>query len=121
MTSPSAAFELPGELRSQGYALRPEREADIPFLSRLYASTREDEVAQVVGWTPEQRAGFLAMQFAAQRHHYRTHIPGCAWLVLDIAASPWDGFIWRTGCRGCTSSISRCFRRGAAAAWEARS
>ncbi len=88
MTPSSAAFELPGELRSQGYALRPEREADIAFLSRLYASTREDEVAQVVAWTPEQRAGFLAMQFAAQRQHYRTHIPDCAWLVLERRGEP---------------------------------
>ena len=41
MTQPTPpAFSLPAALASQGYALRPESEDDIPFLLRLYASTR---------------------------------------------------------------------------------
>ena len=40
-----SAFTLPAALLSQGYALRPETDDDIPFLMRLYASTREDELA----------------------------------------------------------------------------
>ena len=40
------AFALPAALLSQGFALRPETEADTVFLMRLYASTREEELAQ---------------------------------------------------------------------------
>jgi hypothetical protein len=47
------AFTLPAALVSQGFALRPETDADIPFLMRLYASTRADELAPIP-WTDEQ-------------------------------------------------------------------
>ncbi len=82
------AFELPAALRLQGYALRPEREEDVPFLMALYASTREDEVAQAVDWSPEQKAAFLEMQFKAQRHHYRTYIENCRFDILECHSVP---------------------------------
>ena len=81
------AFELPAALFSEGYRLRPETEDDIAFLMRLYASTREDELAPVP-WPAEQKAAFLASQFAAQRHHYRTYIEGCAFDVLEHRGVP---------------------------------
>lgn len=83
----AAAFELPAELRRQGIALRAEDEADLPFVARLYASTREEELAQVP-WTPAQKAEFLAFQFRAQRHHYRTYTPDCAFDVLVRDGEP---------------------------------
>lgn len=52
-------------------SFRPIRPADEPFLSRLYASTREEEVAQVPGWTDAQRTQFLEMQFQAQHTFYQ--------------------------------------------------
>lgn len=76
------AFALPAALLSQGYALRPETEDDIPFLMQLYASTRERELAQVA-WDAEQRQAFLASQFQAQRHHYRTAIAACVFQVIE--------------------------------------
>ncbi|HEX4409636.1 MAG TPA: GNAT family N-acetyltransferase [Xanthobacteraceae bacterium] len=81
------AFTLPMVLLSKGYALRPETEADIPFLMRLYASTREDEFA-AVPWTAEQKQAFMASQFQAQRHHYRTQIDGCIFEVLEYDGVP---------------------------------
>lgn len=89
MKSPQAppVFVLPAALLSQGYALRPETEADIPFLMRLYASTREEELAPVP-WTAEQKQGFLAQQFQAQRHHYRTYIEGCVFEILERNGVP---------------------------------
>jgi ribosomal protein S18 acetylase RimI-like enzyme len=81
------AFRLPAPLLSQGYALRPETEDDLPFLMRLYASTREAELA-VTGWSPEQKQAFVASQFAAQRHHYRTYIPACRFEVLERQGEP---------------------------------
>jgi ribosomal protein S18 acetylase RimI-like enzyme len=81
------AFFLPAALLSQGFRLRPEGEADIPFLQRLYASTREEELA-IVPWSAEQKAAFLAGQFQAQRHHYRTYIPDCAFDVIERDGEP---------------------------------
>ncbi len=49
-----SAFALPAALLSQGFALRPETDADIPFLIALYASTREEELASVP-WSAEQK------------------------------------------------------------------
>jgi ribosomal protein S18 acetylase RimI-like enzyme len=76
------AFTLPAALVSQGYALRPETDADIPFLMRLYASTRAEELAPVP-WTLAQKQAFLAGQFQAQRQHYRSNYDGCAFDVLE--------------------------------------
>jgi ribosomal protein S18 acetylase RimI-like enzyme len=81
------AFDLPAALLSQGYALRPETEGDIPFLMRLYASTRADELAPIP-WTPERKAAFLAQQFAAQRHDYYTRIENCRFAVLEHKGEP---------------------------------
>ena len=81
------AFALPAALQAQGFLLRPETDADIPFLVRLYASTRAAELAPVP-WTPEQKQAFLASQFQAQRYHYRTYFPDCAFDVLEQGGAP---------------------------------
>lgn len=81
------AFVLPAALLSQGFALRPETDDDLPFLMSLYASTREEELA-VTPWTPEQKNAFLAQQFHAQRHHYRTYMPDCAYDIIERDGAP---------------------------------
>ena len=67
--------------------MRPEAADDIPFLMRLYASTREDELA-AIPWTTEQKQAFLASQFQAQRHHYRTYFDSCAFDVIERRGVP---------------------------------
>ena len=64
-----------------GLGFREETEADIPFLSSLYASTRLEELTPVP-WSDAQKAAFLAQQFSAQRAHYRRHYEGAEWLVV---------------------------------------
>jgi ribosomal protein S18 acetylase RimI-like enzyme len=81
------AFTLPAALLSQGFALRPETDADIPFLLRLYSSTREQELAPLP-WSAAQKQAFLASQFQAQRHHYRSHFPDCAFDVIEQSDEP---------------------------------
>ena len=49
--------------------LRPITEQDRDFLYRLYASTREDEMA-LVPWGEAEKQAFLKMQFAAQHKYY---------------------------------------------------
>jgi GNAT superfamily N-acetyltransferase len=67
--------------------LRPITPEDAPFLSALYASTREEELA-VVPWPAEQKAAFLQMQFEAQHHHYQEHYKGSAFDIVLIDAVP---------------------------------
>lgn len=55
-----------------GLALRPAGDGDRETLFRIYASTREQELA-VVDWPAEARQSFLRQQFEAQDHHYRQH------------------------------------------------
>jgi ribosomal protein S18 acetylase RimI-like enzyme len=81
------AFTLPAALLSQGFALRPETDADLAFLVRLYASTREQELAPVP-WSTEQKQAFLASQFQAQRTHYRAYFPDCAFDVIEQRGKP---------------------------------
>lgn len=52
--------------------LRREREDDEEFLCRLYASTREAELAPLP-WSEEEKREFLVLQFNAQRMHYARH------------------------------------------------
>lgn len=85
---PPPAFQLPAALLSQGYTLRPETEDDTPFLFRLYASTREQELAQAIGWSAEQKLAFITQQFQAQRQHYRNFIPNCSYQVIEHDAVP---------------------------------
>ena len=88
MTQPTPpVFSLPAALASCGYALRGETEDDLPFLLRLYASTREVELAPIP-WNAEQKQAFLESQFAAQRHHYRTYISACRFEVITLHGEP---------------------------------
>ena len=64
-----------------GLRFRPMDEVDLPFLSRLYASTRQDELAPLP-WTDAEKAAFLDMQFQAQHRHYMAHYPEADWLIV---------------------------------------
>src|SRR5690554_6059204 len=57
---------------SKTIKLRPIETNDEPFLYRLYASTREEELA-IVDWNETQKDAFLRMQFEAQHKYYRQH------------------------------------------------
>lgn len=76
------AFVLPEALQSTGLALRSETDDDLPFLMRVYASTRADEMA-LVPWTLDQKQSFLVHQFGAQRYHYRTYFADAAFDVIE--------------------------------------
>lgn len=67
-----------------GLSLRAIVAADDAFLRRLYASTREAELA-LVDWPLETKEAFLRMQFDAQDRHYR---------AVHVAAS-FDVVLWQ--------------------------
>jgi ribosomal protein S18 acetylase RimI-like enzyme len=63
--------------------LRPVAEGDRAFLVELYASTREDELAQVE-WDDGTRRAFVEQQFSAQDAHYRANYPGATLDVIEV-------------------------------------
>jgi ribosomal protein S18 acetylase RimI-like enzyme len=89
--------------------LRPAEPDDAELLLRIYASTREEELA-VVPWDASVKEAFLRMQSTAQDAHYRATYPNAsfdlivsgddvlgrlyvnrgesAWRVIDIALLP---------------------------------
>lgn len=89
--------------------LRPAGHDDAEVLYRIYASTREDELA-AVPWDAPAREAFLRMQFAAQDGYYHSRFPDASydlivsgeevigrlyvdrgektWLVIDLALLP---------------------------------
>jgi ribosomal protein S18 acetylase RimI-like enzyme len=69
-----------------GLHFRPITDADLPFLARLYASTRMEELA-VTGWSDAQKAAFLQSQFEAQHAHYCKHYAGSDFFVIERAGA----------------------------------
>jgi ribosomal protein S18 acetylase RimI-like enzyme len=67
--------------------LRPIRDEDRPFLERVYASTREEELAPVP-WSADQKAAFLRQQFAAQHAHYTTHCADASFDIVTVDGVP---------------------------------
>jgi ribosomal protein S18 acetylase RimI-like enzyme len=64
-----------------GLTFRPITDADLPFLARVYASTRAEELAVVTSMTDAQKAAFLDAQFRLQHTHYQKYYPEADWLV----------------------------------------
>ena len=79
---------VPAALAEQGFVLRPEAEADVPFLRQLYASTRWEELAVATDWTDAQKIAFLDSQFALQRHHYLNHYANSAFDIIEQHGVP---------------------------------
>lgn len=68
--------------------LRPITDADMDFLHRLYATTREDELKQV-DWTEEQKAAFVDQQFRAQHQFWQENYEQTSWdLILGEDGAP---------------------------------
>ena len=68
-------------------ALRRATGEDLPFLRRVYASTRAEELA-LVNWTDSQREAFVHMQFDAQHRHYHEQRPDADYLVILCDGQP---------------------------------
>lgn len=89
MTSWSESFQLPG---GGTVDLRPVAESDDDFLLTVYASTREDELAQTA-WTVDQKRDFLRWQLDLQRREYETRFPDAEYRIIVVDQQP-AGRIW---------------------------
>jgi ribosomal protein S18 acetylase RimI-like enzyme len=67
--------------------LREATTEDEPFLFRVYADSRRDELA-CVPWTDGERLAFLASQFVAQYRYYREHYDAATYYVVLADAEP---------------------------------
>ncbi len=65
----------------EGITLTPIQETDLPFLQRVYASTRQAELA-ATGWPQHEIDAFLAMQFQAQHQHYQQYYPEASFDII---------------------------------------
>lgn len=82
MSSPSTAT----------VSLRPATDADYDFMRRLYASTREEEMAHFP-FDDGQKKVFLDQQFAAQFEHYKLHYPTVERNIIERDGQP-IGRLW---------------------------
>ena len=72
---------------NRSVTLRPITDADLPFLLRLYATTRLDELAQT-DWNDEQKAAFVVQQFQAQHAWWQEHYQGARFDLVLVDGEP---------------------------------
>src|ERR1041385_2094236 len=85
----SDSFQLPD---GGTVELRPVAESDEDFLVKVYASTREDELAQTA-WTEDHKETFLRWQLGLQRREYESRLPDGEYRVILVDQQP-AGRIW---------------------------
>ncbi len=68
-------------------SLRPIAPQDDEFLYRVYASTRQEELAQV-NWDAAQKEAFLRMQFEAQAKYYSENYIGAQFQIVLLDDTP---------------------------------
>jgi ribosomal protein S18 acetylase RimI-like enzyme len=67
--------------------LRPATDADRDVLLSVYASTRDEELSQVV-WPEGQREAFVRMQFDLQDAEYHRVYPDASFDVIELGGVP---------------------------------
>ena len=63
-------------------SLRPITPTDDAFLARVYASSREEELA-ITGWPEELKTDFCRNQFNAQSAYYAANYPGGSFQIIE--------------------------------------
>jgi ribosomal protein S18 acetylase RimI-like enzyme len=74
--------------QSAAISLRSVRPDDRAFLLSVYASTREPELASVVGWDAAQKSAFVRMQFDAQHAYYQEHYAAASFDIILVGGQP---------------------------------
>lgn len=64
-------------------SFRPITRSDIPFLKKVYRSTREQEL-ESTGWTEDKKEIFIDFQFNAQHSHYTNSFQGAEFHIIVI-------------------------------------
>lgn len=77
-------MQTPALLTERGFSLRAARDADLPWLRDLYATTRAEEMASVP-WPDIAKRSFLDQQFGLQHQHYLAHFGDADFLAVEHA------------------------------------
>lgn len=85
----SDSFQLAG---GGTVELRPVSDSDNDFLLTVYASTREDELAETA-WTEDQKKTFLGWQLDLQRREYESRFPDAEYRIILVDQQQ-AGRIW---------------------------
>jgi len=85
----SKQFDLPN---GDKCVLRPVTPDDDAALVAIYASTREDELAQAE-WEPGQKEAFIHWQFVMQRQEYQQRFPDGSFEMILVNDEP-AGRFW---------------------------
>ena len=72
---------------SDSIKLQPITEHDLPFLHRVYAATRAEEL-KLVSWSDTDKASFMEMQFTAQHQYYQKHYGDAAFDLILLDGEP---------------------------------
>jgi len=86
-SQPSAALFRDLPVTVGQVVLSAETAADLPFLRRLYRSTRDDELA-ATGWPDTIKQSFCDNQFDLQRTHYLRQHPAGEFLLMHAGTEP---------------------------------
>jgi ribosomal protein S18 acetylase RimI-like enzyme len=79
-----------------GLTFRPVADQDLRFLALLYASTRQEEVAQT-GWPLELQQAFLQQQHEAQHAHYKVAFAHAEWSIIERTGAAIGRLYWYEG------------------------
>ncbi|MEM9291947.1 MAG: GNAT family N-acetyltransferase [Acidobacteriota bacterium] len=71
----------------EGVSFRPIDDDDLPFLRRLYRSTREEEMA-LTQWPEEEISRFLEQQFHAQHTFYQQQFQQAVFELILLDGEP---------------------------------
>ena len=74
-------------MTGRGVRLRTATPEDSAFFARVYAASRAEELAPVP-FSPADKEGFLAQQFAAQSVHYARYYGGASYEVIEVGGEP---------------------------------
>jgi ribosomal protein S18 acetylase RimI-like enzyme len=80
-------MEITADQSPDRISLRTATAADRDLLSKVYAGTRQEEMA-LVPWTEEEKKAFLQMQFDAQDAYYTANYPGALFQVILLRDVP---------------------------------
>lgn len=75
------------KLASESITFRPINNEDVEFLYRVYASTREEEMA-MTGWSEPQIEEFLQMQFTLQHTQYLQEYKNASFEIILLDKVP---------------------------------
>lgn len=71
------------KFKNNDLKLRLFSETDIPFLKKVYFSSREEELKQASDWSAEMKISFLTQQFEAQHEYYQKNYIGAVFFVIE--------------------------------------